>query len=567
MKPRYKHLAAESEVLTLSEQKSLKVVIAQTNARVGAVADNVERITAQIDQARLEDQANLMIFPELVISGYPPEDILLRDDFLALCDWGLKEVVAASKGVAVVVGVPARAANGELENQAVVIQDGVILARYAKQHLPNYGVFDEARYFTAGNQPLVVDIDGLKLGVLIREDAWHHQTLQATREAGADLICTLNASPYHCQKPQHRIDQMLRQAQDLDCAIVYVNLVGGQDELVFDGHSFIATPGGCVAHQPGFTQSLGWFECDLEGQILAHGERATWDDDLAQIYQAIVCGISDYVRKNGFSGVVLGLSGGIDSSLVLAMAADAVGPENVLAVRLPSRYTSPISLEDAELQCKALGVRCETISIEPLFDGFCHALSDTFAGLADDVTEENLQARARGVILMAISNKFGGLLLTTGNKSELAVGYATLYGDMAGGFAPIKDVPKTRVYELARYRNQLGKTAEPTLFAIPERVITREPSAELRADQRDADSLPPYEILDQIIHAFVEADQSIDEIIAQGLDEATVRRVVGMILTSEYKRRQAPPGVRISARAFGRDRRYPISSGFRPDRG
>ena len=552
--------------LTAQETGGLRIALAQINTRVGDCRANASRVIELVERARKEVEAQLVVFPELTISGYPPEDLLLRADFVDSCEHELERIAANVGDVAVMIGTPGRGLDGQMQNQAVVIEGGRIKARYAKRALPNYGVFDEKRYFRKGREPLVVDIAGVSVGVVICEDAWHAGPIEETAAAGAKAICVLNASPFHRQKTREREAQIAERVHSSGCAVIYVNLVGGQDELVFDGRSFVSSASGNHMHLPGFAEAIGWTEISATGEILAHGPSHDWQQGEAEIYRALTTGIKDYVRKNGFSGVVLGLSGGIDSSLVLALAVDALGADNVLAVRMPSRYTSPMSLEDAELQCEALGVRCETISIEPIFESFRDALSPLFAGLTEDVTEENLQARARGVILMAMSNKFGRLLLTTGNKSELAVGYATLYGDMAGGFAPIKDVPKTVVYDLARYRNTLGGTVRPTLSAVPERVISREPSAELRADQRDSDSLPPYADLDRIIEAFVERDSSIEDIVGMGLDEAIVRRVVGMILVNEYKRRQAPPGVRISRRAFGRDRRYPISSGFRPDK-
>ncbi|WP_372591405.1 NAD+ synthase [Guyparkeria sp.] len=554
------------EHLTAQETGGLRIALAQINTRVGDCRANASRVIELVERARKEVDARLVVFPELTISGYPPEDLLLREDFVDSCERELERIAENVGDVAVMIGTPGRGPDGHMQNQAVVIDGGRVTARYAKRALPNYGVFDEKRYFRKGREPLVVEIDGVSVGVVICEDAWHEGPIEETAQAGANVICVLNASPFHRQKTREREAQIAERVHSSGCAIIYVNLVGGQDELVFDGRSFVSCRTGNHMHLPGFAEAIGWTEVSADGEILAHGPSHEWQQGEAEIYRALTTGIADYVRKNGFSGVVLGLSGGIDSSLVLALAVDALGADNVLAVRMPSRYTSPMSLEDAQLQCDALGVRCETISIEPIFESFRETLSPLFAGLAEDVTEENLQARARGVILMALSNKFGRLLLTTGNKSELAVGYATLYGDMAGGFAPIKDVPKTVVYELARYRNTLGGAVRPELAAVPERVITREPSAELRADQRDSDSLPPYADLDRIIEAFVERDSSIEDIVAMGLDEAIVRRVVGMILVNEYKRRQAPPGVRISRRAFGRDRRYPISSGFRPDK-
>ncbi|HZJ81243.1 MAG TPA: NAD+ synthase [Guyparkeria sp.] len=548
------------------EVDGLRIALAQINTRVGDSRANASRVIDMVRRARQEVDARLVVFPELTVSGYPPEDLLLRRDFIDACEVELSRIAEEVGETAVLIGTPGRGPDGHLQNQAVLIDGGRIMARYAKRVLPNYSVFDEKRYFRKGRETLVAEIDGVPVGVVICEDAWREGPVEETAEAGAKVICVLNASPFHRQKTREREAQIAERVHSSGCAIIYVNLVGGQDELIFDGRSFISCRSGNHMHLPGFTECIGWTEISADGEILAHGPSHEWQEGEAEIYSALTTGIADYVRKNGFSGVVLGLSGGIDSSLVLVLAVDALGAENVLAVRMPSQYTSPMSLEDAELQCEALGVRCETISIEPVFAQLKESLSPLFAGLAEDVAEENLQSRARGVILMALSNKFSRMLLTTGNKSEIAVGYATLYGDMAGGFAPIKDVPKTVVYQLARYRNTLGGTVRPNMDAVPERVITREPSAELRADQLDSDSLPAYEDLDRIIEAFVEQDLSIDEIVAMGLEEAVVRRVVGLILANEYKRRQGPPGVRISRRAFGRDRRYPISSGFRPDK-
>jgi len=544
---------------------SLRIALAQLSTRVGDCQANADRMLELVQRAKDELQARVVVFPELALTGYPPEDLLLRTDFLANCEAAVERIAREAGDMTVVVGAPGHM-DGHLQNQALVIKGGRVAARYAKRVLPNYGVFDEKRYFAEGDEPLVFEVDGVPLGITICEDIWHGPPVRETAEQGAKVLLTLNASPYHRHKTAEREHQVAeRIAEAGGCPMVYVNLVGGQDELVFDGRSFVATIDGVITRLPAFSEGLGWVDVDPQGQVVAHGPNDHWPDHEAEVYQALTMGIRDYVRQNGFGGAVLGLSGGIDSALVMALAVDALGAENVMAVRMPSRYTSDMSLEDAERQCAALGVRCETLPIEPLFEQFQSTLSPLFAGLSEDVTEENLQARTRGVLLMALSNKFGRILLTTGNKSELAVGYATLYGDMAGGFAPLKDVPKTLVYALARYRNTLP-ALHPGSEAVPQRIIDRPPSAELRADQFDSDSLPPYEVLDRIISAFVEDDCSIEEIVAMGIDEQEVRRVVRMILVNEYKRRQAPPGVRISRRAFGRDRRYPITSGFRPDR-
>lgn len=544
---------------------ALRIALAQVAARVGDCVTNADRVLELVERARAELQAQVVVFPELTLTGYPPEDLLLRQDFLANCEAAVARIAAEAGDITVIIGAPGYN-DGRLENQALVIRDGAVVARYAKRRLPNYGVFDEKRYFSKGHAPVVVDIDGVPVGLTICEDIWHEEPVRDTVAAGAKVLLTLNASPYHRHKTGEREQKVAqRLTESGGASLIYVNMVGGQDELVFDGRSFVASADGVVTRLPAFTEGLGWADVDQSGRVVAHGPNENWPSGEAEVYQALTMGIRDYVRQNGFSGAVLGLSGGIDSALVLALAVDALGAENVMAVRMPSRYTSDMSLEDAEQQCAALGVRCETLPIEPVFEQFQSTLSPLFAGLSEDVTEENLQARARGVLLMALSNKFGRILLTTGNKSELAVGYATLYGDMAGGFAPIKDVPKTLVYALARYRNTLP-ALRPGAQGVPQRIIDRPPSAELRANQFDSDSLPPYDVLDRIISAFVEEDRSIDEIVALGIDEGEVRRVVRMILVNEYKRRQAPPGVRISRRAFGRDRRYPITSGFRPDR-
>ena len=547
---------------------ALRIALAQITTRVGDCVANANRVIDMMVRARQELGARVIVFPELTLTGYPPEDLLLREDFLVQCEAQLERIALAAGDMAVVIGTPLRLPGHPLKahgiaNAAVVIDQGRIIARYAKRALPNYGVFDEKRYFRKGREACVVQIDGVPLGITICEDIWEEKAVRETVEAGALIILTLNASPYHRHKTVDREHVVAERIAETGCPVVYVNLVGGQDELVFDGRSFVATADNSIVSKlPAFAEALGWVDVAPSGAIVAHGASHPWPEGEQEVYTALTTGIRDYVRQNGFHGVVLGLSGGIDSALVLTLAVDALGADNVLAVRMPSRYTSQMSLDDAAEQCHNLGVRYETLPIEPVFEALQTSLSDLFAGLAEDATEENLQARTRGVLLMALSNKFGRMLLTTGNKSELAVGYATLYGDMAGGFAPIKDVPKMLVYALASWRNQSLVAGR---LPIPLRVIEREPSAELRADQRDSDSLPPYDLLDRIIRGFVEEDQSVDDMVAEGMDRAIVRRVVRLILLNEYKRRQAPPGIRISRRAFGRDRRYPITSGFRPE--
>lgn len=542
----------------MSETASVRARILQFNPLVGDIAGNAERIIAELGAARAAG-VDLLVLPELALCGYPPEDLLLRPEFMQRVEAALERIRPETQGLALVLGYP-RAALGGLFNVAGVWRDGERLAEYAKQVLPNYSVFDEKRYFQPGAQPVLFEHCGLRIGLSVCEDIWHEEPSRQAAEAGARLLVNLNASPFHAGKAAEREALLERRARAQGLAILYANLVGGQDELVFDGASFaVDAGGGVVARAPSFEE----YGLDLEIAASAKpcavhardAERVHPESD-ASIYAALVLGVRDYVRKNGFSGAVLGLSGGVDSALTLAIAVDALGPERVEAVLMPSRYTASMSIEDAEEQARRLGVRAHLVPIEPAFRSFLNLLEPLFEGAAPDVTEENLQARCRGVLLMAISNKRGHLLLTTGNKSEMAVGYATLYGDMAGGFAPIKDVPKLLVYRLARYRNSLDEAV------IPERVLSRAPSAELRPDQTDQDSLPPYETLDAILRRYVEEDEGIEAIVAQGFDEAVVRRVARLVDRSEYKRRQAPPGVRISERAFGRDRRYPITSGF-----
>ncbi|MCU0835787.1 MAG: NAD+ synthase [Chromatiaceae bacterium] len=535
----------------------LRIVIAQLNLLVGDVAGNRDRVLAAAREAQDRLGADLVIFPELTLTGYPPEDLLLRPELLQRVEAALADLCRERLRCALVLGYP-KAAMGGLFNVAGLIVDGELVAEYAKQQLPNYGVFDEKRYFRAGADPGVIDFKGVRLGLSVCEDIWEEGPTRLAAEAGAELLINLNASPFHMGKAPEREALVALRAREHGLPILYCNLVGGQDELVFDGGSFaVDAAGGLVCRAPFCEEALVAVDLDLSERPPRPlpGEVVEVPGQEEEVYRTLVLGVRDYVRKNGFRGAVLGLSGGIDSALTLAIAADALGPERVEVVLMPSRYTAEMSIEDALAQARSLGVAASVIPIEPAFNAFLSMLAPALAGYPADVTEENIQARCRGIVLMAISNKKGSILLTTGNKSEVAVGYATLYGDMAGGFAPIKDVFKTLVYRLARYRNGLSPI-------IPERVITRAPSAELRPDQTDQDSLPPYDLLDAILQRYIEADQGVAEIIAAGFPEAEVRRVARLVDRNEYKRRQAPPGVRITRRAFGRDRRYPITSGF-----
>lgn len=533
---------------------SLKIALAQINFLVGNIAANVNNIIEAAIHARDESGADIVVFPELIITGYPAEDLLLRADFIAAANNAVYQLADRVADIALVVGFP-EYERGKLYNSAVVLHQGVILARYHKQALPNYGVFDEQRYFSAGNQHCVFEFKGTFIGLTICEDVWQKGIIDANKQAGAELLLTLNASPFHSGKIHQREAIICQQVKVAQIPLVYVNQVGGQDELIFDGASFVADQQGEIVFRAAeFKEQISVVEFD--GNKPVKSTCAPLYNEISSEYQALMLGIKDYVRKNGFQGAILGLSGGIDSALVLALAVDALGHDKVEAVLMPSRYTQDMSMEDAILEAKALGVQYHIIPIEPAVNAFTDMLAEVFAGTAKDTTEENIQARCRGVILMAMSNKQGKLLLTTGNKSEMSVGYATLYGDMAGGFAPIKDVPKLLVYQLARYRNSLSEV-------IPERVIIRPPSAELAPNQVDEDSLPPYEVLDPILERYVELDQSAEEIIAAGFKREDVARAITLVDRNEYKRRQSPPGIRITARAFGRDRRYPITSGYR----
>lgn len=537
----------------------LTLSLAQINVLVGDIPGNTRQVLAMAERAWREQQADAVIFPELVLTGYPPEDLLLRPSLALRIDQALEELTAASLPLTLVVGYP-RYRNGKLYNAAGVITQGKLVAEYAKQFLPNYQVFDEVRYFTAGDTPVVFDLGGIPTALSVCEDIWYPQPIQQARTAGAELMLNLSASPFHRDKQREREEIIAAQAQAAAMPVVYVNLVGAQDELVFDGGSVVINAEGDLAYRaPAFTEGLFPVQLQVQGgRVVCPPQDVVASlDSLASIYQALVVGLRDYVGKNGFKGVVLGLSGGIDSALTLAIAVDALGADRVEAVMMPFRYTSELSKNDAADQAQRMEVRYSSISIEPMYEAFMAALAEEFAGTGRDTTEENLQARCRGVTLMAISNKKGYLVLTTGNKSEIAVGYSTLYGDMAGGFDALKDVPKTLVFALAEYRNTLGEVIPPT-------VISRPPSAELAPDQKDEDNLPPYSVLDQILALYIEEDESAEAIIQRGFERKEVERVLRLVDINEYKRRQAPIGVRISKRGFGRDRRYPITSGWKP---
>ena len=535
---------------------TLRIAIAQLDFLVGDVAGNARRVLEAAREARDRLGANAVVFPELTLSGYPPEDLILRRDFLAAVETALERLAREIDGITVILGFP-EATDAGVYNSAAVIRDGNIQRTYRKQRLPNYGVFDEKRYFRPGDAPCVFELGGVPVGLTICEDIWQPGPVEQSAAVGARLILNLNASPYQAGKVRDREAVVRERVGAAGIPLLYANLVGGQDELVFDGASFVMDRHGVIAARlPEFEECLSAVDFEVGEEVAPRpATLAPHLPDDASVYRALVTGIRDYVRKNRFKGAVLGLSGGIDSALTLALAADALGPEQVEAVLMPSRYTADMSNEDAILEAEALGCRYHTIPIEPAFNTFLDMLAPSFAGLPPDTTEENIQARCRGILLMAFSNKTGKILLTTGNKSEMSVGYATLYGDMAGGFAPLKDVPKMLVYRLCEYRNSLSPV-------IPQRVIDRPPSAELRPDQKDEDSLPPYPVLDAILERYVERDESVADIIAAGYPEHDVIRVARMVDRNEYKRRQAPPGVKISRRAFGRDRRYPMTNGF-----
>ncbi|HET6554835.1 MAG TPA: NAD+ synthase [Dyella sp.] len=541
---------------------SLRFALAQFDFPVGAVAANAAKVGDLIAQAR-DGGAALVAFPELTLSGYPPEDLLLRPSFLAACQCELNALAGATNGLAALIGHPH--SEGEVYNAASLLRGGRIELTTHKQALPNYGVFDDKRYFRPGHDSAVARIDDVGVGILICEDIWQPEPAAKAAAAGAELIVVINASPWDDAKQAERERVLTDRAKETGCAIAYLNLIGGQDEVVYDGGSLLVNGDGSIAARaPNFIDAMLWVDFDGQTRTLRPDGWPGAQDDCteATLYAALVRGIRDYIDKNGFPGVLLGLSGGIDSALTLALAVDALGPRRVTAVMMPTRYTSQLSLDGARAQAEQLGVDYHVINIEPMVDAFLGALAPAFAGKPADTTEENLQSRTRGVTLMALSNKHGRLLLATGNKSEMAVGYATLYGDMCGAYAPLKDVYKTAVYRLSRWRNaRAASLGEPE--AIPSAVIDRPPSAELRDNQTDQDSLPPYDELDAILARFIEAEQSQAEIAAQGFHADTVRRVVRLVLLNEFKRRQSAPGPRVTTRAFGRERRYPITSGWR----
>ncbi len=528
----------------------MKIAIAQMNCIVGDIAGNAKKIITSATLAK-EQGATLVVTPELSLCGYSPEDLLLRPDFLLACEDALLALAKQLPDVAVIVGHPHQQGE-QCFNAASVLEGGHVVATYHKQVLPNYGVFDEERYFVSGSEALVFNHCGVKLGVLICADVWESKPALLAKMAGAELLVAMNGSPFHMKKQNTRLEVLKQRAVENSLPIVYVNMVGGQDELVFDGASFVLNAQGeLMCELPAFESQLEIV--GFEHAQPLHGNMTKNLPLEATVYHALKLGLADYVNKNGFPGVVIGLSGGVDSALTLAIAVDAIGADKVHAVMMPSEFTADISVNDAREMADIVGVEYSEIAIKPLYDMYLTALSPQFGDMPFDATEENLQARIRGMLLMAISNKFGSIVVTTGNKSEMAVGYCTLYGDMAGGFALLKDVPKTLVYQLCAYRNQLSSV-------IPERIITRPPSAELRANQVDQDSLPPYDVLDAIIEAYVEDDLSRKDIVALGYPIEDVNRVIAMIDRNEYKRRQSPVGVRITDKGFGKDRRYPITA-------
>jgi len=536
----------------------LKIALAQDDFLVGHITGNRDRILEHVRQARDDYHADLILFPELALTGYPPEDLLLRPGFMRRSEELLQEIAEAVHGIDVIVGHPRCGQNETRYNSVSWIRDGQVLAAYDKWDLPNYAVFDERRYFVHGDQPLVIEVKGVKVGVVICEDTWTTEACAAAKDAGAQLILSSNASPYYRGKQADRCEMLTQRHEETGLPLMYLNCVGGQDELVFDGHSlFIDGNGRISPPAPLCQEALLVLAFDHNsGEIHPEQWPEGETDDLPVIYSVLKRGLRDYVLKNKFQSVVFGLSGGIDSSLTAAIAADALGADNVMGVMMPSRHTSELSLILATEQVDLLGIQYDNISIEPIYQAMLKQLAEVFAGRRENFTEENLQARARGNIVMALSNKFGYLPLATSNKSELATGYSTIYGDMCGGFSPIKDCLKYLVFELSNWRNEQSP-------AIPQGIIDRPPSAELRPNQTDQDSLPDYEVLDRIITAYVEDDLPIADIVAMGIDEKQVRRVAGMVLTAEFKRRQGAPGPRITRKAFGRDRRYPITSGWR----
>ena len=528
----------------------LRIVAAQINLWVGDVEGNAEKIIKASVRARDALEADLIVFPELALLGYPPDDLLLRSGLPAAVQAGLDRIQQSVHGIHMIVGHPEYAEDGCF-NAATIFRDGKLVRRYRKRLLPNYGVFDEKRHFKAGKSACVFDLKGVPLGLCICEDIWSPEPADESRDQGARLIVNINASPYTQSKSAKRESILKARAAETQLPLLYVNQVGGQDDLLFDGDSAALNGDGkFVFRAPAFEEDL--YLVEFADDVLSGTVHPPLSRQ-ATAYKGLVQSVRDYTNRNGFPGALIGLSGGIDSALIAAIAVDALGADRVWGVSMPSRYTMDMSNDDARIEAEALGIRYSVMPIEPAFQAFTDTLGPAFEGRAVDLTEENIQSRTRGVLLMALSNKFGHIVLTTGNKSEMAVGYATLYGDMCGGFAPIKDVYKTLVYDLARYRNTISPV-------IPERVIERPPSAELRADQKDSDSLPPYDVLDPILEAYVEDSRSISEIIAMGFEEATVKRIAALVRRSEYKRRQAPPGPKITRHAFGRERRYPLTA-------
>ncbi|MDN5542878.1 MAG: NAD+ synthase [Acinetobacter sp.] len=537
--------------------KSFKIALAQFSPHIGNLEANAQKMLEQANEAKKQN-ADLIIFPELSSIGYPAEDLLLRPS-LTKRTQQVFEQLKTVKDIVMVFGFVNQTEDGQRYNAAAVMKDGQVLGVYNKQNLPNYSVFDEKRYFTEGHQHLVFEYLGHKFGVLICEDVWSLSTVQQLAQLNVETALVLNASPYEVGKPQHRVETMSALAKQMNLNLVYANQVGGQDDLIFDGTSFVIAKNGSVVLQAeSFKESLYFAEYEAEQQAFKANALPPALDTMAEIYQSLVMATRDYVQRSGFPGVILGLSGGIDSALTLAIAADAIGADKVQAVMMPYTYTAQISVEDAAEQAKSMGVTFGIAEINPIVNSFMQTLYPFFGNSPADATEENLQARARGTLLMGLSNKFGNLVLSTGNKSELAVGYCTLYGDMVGGFAVLKDVYKTIVFELAKYRNSISDKP-----VIPERVITRPPSAELRPDQKDQDSLPPYDVLDAILYAYIEEDMSQDDIIGKGFDAEVVAKVIRLVDFNEYKRRQGAIGPRISSRAFSRERRYPIMNGWK----
>jgi len=538
--------------------KSFKIALAQFSPHIGNIEANTQKMLEQINEAK-KQKADLILFPELSTVGYPAEDLLLRPS-LAKRTQKAFEQLSQVKDIVMVFGFVNQTEDGQRYNAAAVMKDGQVLGVYNKQNLPNYSVFDEKRYFSEGHQHLVFEYLGHKFGVLICEDIWSLNTVHQLSQLNVETALVLNASPYEVGKPQHRVTTMSELAKQLNINLVYTNQIGGQDDLIFDGTSFVINKDGSIALQAAsFKEDLYYAEYEAEQKAYKVGTVIPALDTLAEIYQGLVLATRDYVQRSGFPGVILGLSGGIDSALTLAIAVDAIGADKVQAVMMPYTYTAQISVEDAAAQAKTMGVTFGIAEINPIVNSFMQTLYPFFGNSPADATEENLQARARGTLLMGLSNKFGNLVLSTGNKSELSVGYCTLYGDMVGGYAVLKDVYKTIVFELAKYRNSISETP-----VIPERVITRPPSAELRPDQKDQDSLPAYEVLDAILYTYIEEDMSQDDIIAKGFEKEVVEKVIRLVDRNEYKRRQGAIGPRISSRAFTRERRYPIINGWAP---